>query len=55
VSENVTTDFQDGFIVDVEPNQKEGYILYCISSCAVCYFVYNSADMYVDRVTLYAL
>jgi len=24
VSENVTNDFQDGFIVDVEPDEKEG-------------------------------
>jgi len=26
VSENVTNDFQDGFIIDVEPNQKEGFV-----------------------------
>jgi len=26
VSDNVTNDFQDGFIIDVEPNQKEGYV-----------------------------
>jgi len=26
VSENVTNDFQDGFIVDVEPNEKEEYV-----------------------------
>lgn len=30
VSENVTNDFQDGFIVDVEPNQKEGYVVYML-------------------------
>ena len=29
VSDNVTNDFQDGFIVDVEPNQKEGYVCLC--------------------------
>jgi len=28
VLDNVTNDFQDGFIVDVEPNEKEGYVYY---------------------------
>jgi len=28
VSDNVTNDFQDTFIIDVEPNQREGYVSY---------------------------
>ena len=36
VSDNVTNDFQDGFIIDVEPNQKEGYVLISINVLICC-------------------